>query len=160
MYVYHATIKQNQESIKKNGLLLNKGKYNNSNYYVENQLFFTWLSPREAHSIVFCMCNEIPELKNIKESDIIVYAVDIDNMDIKAVKYDYNYKCESFEEIKTFAYTKPIPPEFLILIDPADYCKNEFCNGNLLKSNSKVAQEVGEKLEDVFEEKIQWLYEN
>ena len=58
MYVFHATLKQNQASIDKTGLLLNQSKYNNRCYYVENQLFFTWISPQEAVDIVLEMAKE------------------------------------------------------------------------------------------------------
>ena len=71
MYVFHATLKQNQASIDKTGLLLNQSKYNNRCYYVENQLFFTWISPQEAVDIVLEMAKENPILNDLTADDIV-----------------------------------------------------------------------------------------
>ena len=162
MYAYHATLKKNQKSIEENGLVLNQSKYNDNNYYVENQLFFTWLSAEEANDVVSFMIDDSlddhPELEN---EEIIVYAIDIHDFDIDHIKYDYNYNCDSYDEIKTFAYTAPIPPEKLILIDPKEisgdkwYCDKE----DLLKSDDEFVQKIVEKLEVIFEEVSSYFHE-
>ena len=162
MYVFHATLKQNQASIDKTGLLLNQSKYNNRCYYVENQLFFTWISPQEAVDIVLEMAKENPILNDLTADDIVVYAVYIHNFDLTYITYDYNYKCEDYTDIKSFAYRKPISADKLILLSPKEYEDEKYIckNNNLLRAKDSFARDIGEKLADTYEEEIAWLYEN
>ena len=161
MYVFHATLKQNQVSIDKNGLLLNQSKYNNRCYYVENQLFFTWISPKKAADIVLEMAKENPNLKDVSEDDIIVYAVDIHDFDLAYITYDYNYKCEDYTDIKSFAYGKPISADKLVLLSPKEYENEKYIckNNDLLRAKDGFVRDIGEKLADIYEEEIAWLYE-
>lgn len=94
MYVFHATLKQNQVNIDKNGLLLNQSKYNNRCYYVENQLFFTWISPQKAVDIVLEMAKENPVLNDLTADDIVVYAVNIHDFDLAYITYKYRNRPE------------------------------------------------------------------
>lgn len=154
MYVYHATLKQNQSSIEKNGLLLNQAKYNGNNYYVQDQLFFTWLSPKKAYDIVSSLIDE--EYLSVSKGDILVYAIDINTFDIEFIGYDYNYDCQDYEDIESFTYKKPISPDRLILLNPRDYENKKYQNDiDLLDSENEFARNVGEKLIDIYEDQIE-----
>ena len=55
--------------------------------------------------------------------DIIVYAVDIHVLDIANIKYNYNYRCELYDDIRSFAYTKAVVSSQLLFIDEKNYDK-------------------------------------
>lgn len=154
VYAYHATPIINKSSIEKNGLMLNQIPINKGhNYYVENQLFFTFASANEAKNIV----KEMLKDEGIV-SDVIVYRVPIETFDIRDVSYDYNVKCLYQEDIKNFTYSNRIPYDMMEIVPP-----NETDIGctmdELLWSNNEKARDIGEKLLDIWEEEIAWLYE-
>lgn len=154
LYAYHATPIKNKKSIEKNGLLLNQQPINKNTYYVENQLFFTFVSGNKAKNIV----QEMLKDEGI-QSEIIVYRIPLSYFNIKNVHYDYNVKCIESEDIETFSYAQNIP--FCeIEIVPQNEMDDECTLDDLLYGNNEVARDIGEKLFDIWKEEISWLYDD
>lgn len=155
VYAYHATPIINKSSIEKSGLMLNQIPINKgNNYYVEDQLFFTFASANEAKSIVKEMLKDEGVV-----SDVIVYRVPIEAFDVRDVGYDYNVKCECQEDVKNFTYCRRIPYEQMEVV-PSNEMGIGYTMGELLWSSNEKARDIGEKLLDIWEEKIAWLYED
>lgn len=154
VYAYHATPIINKPSIEKNGLMLNQMPINKDiKYYTEDQLFFTFASANEAKSIV----KEMLKDEGIT-SDVIVYRIPIEVFDVRDVSYDYNVKCLYQEDIKNFTYSNRIPYKMMEVVPPNEMDVG-YTMDELLWSNNEKARDIGEKLVDIWEEEIAWLYE-
>jgi len=77
---------------------------------------------------------------------------------VSKIGYDYNVKCENACDIGTFTYSESVPYEAMetVLVNEAE---NEHTLIELLKCDNETAKDICEKLVDIWEEEIAWLYE-
>ena len=88
---------------------------------------------------------------NYDGEDIIVFAVDMENLDQRKVGYDWNNRCEHASDINSIAYFGNIPPSFLSIADDTDEDQNiEDFRGC----------EAYERIMSVFEEEVETNLEN
>lgn len=153
VYVYHATPVKNKQSIEKYGLLLNQEPTQKDTFYVEDQLFFTFVSANKALDFV----EEMLKDQNLS-SELVVYRIPIEYFDVQYVDFDYNVNCVNEDHIKSFSYKKNVPPEVLELVPLNQTCRDYSIN-KLLGADNPVANEIAEKLIDIWEEEIAWMYE-
>ncbi len=116
LYLYHATDRKNLESIKQNGLLINPPEHAFKEEIGVEALkgkIFLALDADAAEAYAEC-ADECPE-------DIVVLKVDIDALNQNSFEYDWNNRCEYYNDINSCVYKSDIPSQLLKECDP----KNE-----------------------------------
>ena len=122
MYLYHATSVKNKESIERNGLLIGC-KSNWEDIYTSDAIFLA-VNPDIAEDYVTAS-------DTYNGEEIIVYQVDINDIDQSKVYYDWNNLCEYSQEINSVKYKGNILPELLNLAKECDQEIEDF-KGTLL----------------------------
>ena len=108
LYLYHATDRQNLNSIMQNGLLINPPKHAFKEEIGIEALkgkIFLALDADVAESYAEC-ADEYPE-------DIVVLKVDIDTLNQNDFEYDWNNRCEYYDNINSCVYKSDIPSKLL-----------------------------------------------
>ena len=104
LYLYHATGKENLDSIKKNGLLINPPSHTETDDpYREGKIFLAF----DAQAA--CDYAEVSE----QFDEVAVLKVKLENLDPYAFGYDENNLCDSLDMINSCIYMKDIPAEAL-----------------------------------------------
>lgn len=122
MYLYHATSIKNKDSIERNGLLIGC-KSNWKDMYTSDAIFLA-VNPDVAEDYV-------ASSETYNGEEIIVYQIDINDIDQSKVYYDWNNRCEYSSEINSVAYKENIPPMFLNVAKEIDQEIEDF-KGTLL----------------------------
>jgi len=104
MYLYHATSIKNKQSIDKHGLLIGC-KSNWQDIYTSEAIYLA-VDPDVAEDYVTAS-------DTYNGEEVIVYQVDINDIDQSKVYYDWNNRCEYSSEINSVEYRDNIPPKFL-----------------------------------------------
>lgn len=170
-YVYHITTKSNEDSIDKNGLIINHNQTNHD-YYTKEQIFLGF-NPNDCIELVSDMIED-----NLKpKEDLILYRIPIDKLDLDEIGYDFNMKLDDYDDIISFTYHKDIEPSVIEKIaeiplykdyDIKDYLTlKEMRRGLYGESASDIANKLIDIYEDNFgdidkeneEETANYLYE-
>lgn len=107
MYLYHATGRENLESIKKNGLLINPPAH-----AYENEIGLESLKGK----IFLALDAEVAEsYAEVSEAfdDIVVLKVSLDCLNEQNIGYDWNNRCEYYKDINSCVYYADIPGDCL-----------------------------------------------
>ncbi|MCR5201891.1 MAG: hypothetical protein K6D02_02180 [Lachnospiraceae bacterium] len=114
LYLYHATDKNNLESIKQNGLLINPPKHSYEKEIgveiLEGKIFLA-LESYAAEAYAEC-ADECPE-------NVVVLKVDLEALNQNDFDFDYNNRCEYDKYINSCVYKSDIPGNLLQECDPA-----------------------------------------
>lgn len=109
LYLYHATDRNNLDSIMSQGLLINPPHSNWKDMYCENQIFLA-LNAQVAEQYV-------KEYEHPPQS-IIVFKIPLDGLNSNCIRYDWNNRCEYTRDINSIAYVLNIPKELLSVCNP------------------------------------------
>lgn len=111
MYLYHATGKENLESILKNGLITNPPKHNWEKMFTNNKIFLAF-DADVAEDYIWSL-EEPPE-------EVIVFRIPLDALDQQKINYDWNNRCEYTKDINSCTYEENIRPEDLEICNPRE----------------------------------------
>lgn len=107
LYLYHATDRKNLESILEYGLLIDPPQHNwegmTDNYY--EKVIFLAFGPSIAED--YCSCQD-----NAPE-DIVILKVKLNALNVNAIGYDWNNRCEYHNDINSIVYRQDIPASIL-----------------------------------------------
>ena len=104
LYLYHATGKENLDSIKKNGLLINPPSHTEADDpYREGKIFLAF------NAQVACDYAETSE----QFDEVVVLKVKLEDLESYAFDYDENNLCDDIDMINSCIYIKDIPGEAL-----------------------------------------------
>ena len=106
MYLYHATSIKNKPSIDKHGLLI--GCKSNWQHMHTSKSIYLAVNPNVAEDYAVTSDTYDGE-------EIVIYQVDINDIDQSKVYYDWNNFCEYSSEINSVEYRDNIPPDLLSL---------------------------------------------
>ena len=149
-YLYHATDKDNLESIKKHGLLINPPKHAYAHEIgvgsLEGKIFLAFDSD---------VAESYAETSDECPDEIVILKIDIDALDQKEFGYDWNNRCEYFSDINSCVYTKDIPADAISVVEskndePFNLGELEDFKGTLLY----------ERVTRVFDEEVETNLEN
>lgn len=107
MYLYHATGRENLESIKKNGLLINPP----SHAYARDMCLETLKG-----KIFLALDAEAAEAyAEVSEAfdDIVILKISLDCLNEQNIGYDWNNRCEYYRDINSCVYYADIPGDCL-----------------------------------------------
>lgn len=100
MKFYHATYRNNLQSILKEGLNPEIKEHNWKGYYVDNLIFLAF-DPYTA--IDFAKTAD-----NYNKQEVVVLEIDSKDINLNDLRYDWNVKCRTVRDINTIAYANRI----------------------------------------------------
>ena len=112
LFLYHATGRENLESIKKNGLLINPP----SHAYEET----IGLEGLTGKIFLALSADAAEAYAEVSEAfvDIVILKVPLDCLNEDNIRYDWNNRCEHYYEINSCVYLSDIPGDLLQECDP------------------------------------------
>lgn len=113
LFLYHATGRENLESIKKNGLLINP-----PSHAYEETMGLEWLKGKIFLALSADAAEAYAETSEAFD-DIVVLKVDLDCLNEDNIQYDWNNRCEYYKDINSCVYLSDIPGELLQECDPS-----------------------------------------
>lgn len=108
LYLYHATDKENLESIMEKGLLKNPPKHNWEGMYTDDGVFLA-LDADAAESYA--------ENSDAEPEEIVLIRIKLSDIDQDYIDYDWNNRCEYVDDINSCVYSKDIPARYLEVVD-------------------------------------------
>ena len=113
MYLYHATDRKNLDSIMKNGLLINPPKHAFAEEIgieaLQGKIFLAF-DADAAEAYVEC-ADECPD-------EIVMLKINLDMLDPYNIDYDWNNRCEYYDDINSCVYKADIPASFISECNP------------------------------------------
>lgn len=106
LYLYHATDKENLDTIFKNGLSINPPKHNWDGMYCDGAIFLAFDAS---------VAEDYVDSQEKPPEEIAVLKVKLSKLDSKYFDYDWNNRCEYVDDINSCIYKKDIPSNLLKL---------------------------------------------
>lgn len=104
LYLYHATDRKNLAAIKKSGLLITPPSHNWKDMDCTNRIFL---------ALDASVAAEYVKESDNPPKDIIILKINLDALNMSAIKYDWNNKCEYVKDINSCVYYSDIPENLL-----------------------------------------------
>lgn len=101
LYLYHATDKNNLDSIMSKGLLKNPGKHNWEGMYTDDGVYLAFDAD---------VAESYAETADVESDEIVILKIPLDKLDQDYIEYDWNNRCEYVDDINSCVYRKDIPP--------------------------------------------------
>jgi hypothetical protein len=100
LYLYHATDKNNLDSIMSKGLLKNPGKHNWEGMYTDDGVYLAFDAD---------VAESYAETADVESEEIVILKIPLDKLDQDYIEYDWNNRCEYVDDINSCVYRKDIP---------------------------------------------------
>ena len=115
LYLYHATYKSNLSSILKKGLLINPPKHNWTEMDCDDKIFLAF-NIHNAIAYAKAM-NDYKTIVNENKEEIILFRVAYKKLDENKFYYDWNNRCEYYNDIDSCVYEDNIDAKYLEVVD-------------------------------------------
>ena len=111
LYLYHATGRENLQSILRSGLLIDPPVHNWEDMYCEKQIFLAFDSN---------VAESYAESSEEPPEEIVVLKIKLSDLNENSFCYDWNNRCEYSDEINSVAYEENIPASVISIVEDVD----------------------------------------
>lgn len=151
MRLYHATYKENMDAILKDGIR----RYMPQNFegMSMNDCVYFAIHPQAALDFV-------ESSDTYEDQEIVVFAVDSKDLDMRYVTYDWNNRCEYENDIISIAYQNDVDSRCLSVFTKEEIDRTDEVVFSDLKHLDDSASKIWEKVGTIFDEEVETNKEN